>query len=210
MNHSQGCKLGGWIVARHNDVREFLIRWISVCAHPVREPPLHPLQGGDNFQYRTANIDPDARSDVKVEGLLDPHRPTFIDVAIFNRHELTYAQKDLPSIFHDLERRKERAYSERIATIEHGHFTPFICSSLGALGPAAHNIMRVLARHVADKTRQSYSNVVLLMRADLSFTITKAALACLRGPRAPCPKADFWAMTPAYLRAMARLDSTNH
>ena len=196
----------GRIVGRHNFVRDCLLRWIAHAARCISEPTLHPLQPLDEFRHRTANTAPDARSDILVEGLVAPFHHLLVDVAIFNRHEASYEHRDIPAVFRDLEMRKGRGYRERAAVVEHASFVPFIASSLGALGPAAQHFMKLVARHVAGKTGETYSNTIMLMRSDLNFTILRAALACLRGPRSTPFKADIWAMTPAYVRALARFD----
>ena len=202
-NHGETCSKGGLLIWRHNEIRDFLASAFNlIChAHVATEPQLHPLHAADAFALRSANVEEKAKSDVLlVEGLFSDNRLTYIDVRCFNRSADSYVRLSLDQCLASQERTKRNQYAERIDVVEHADFSPFVVSSSGAVGPAAHHILQIIASRIASKTDQPYSETLMLLRTQLSFHIAKAAIRCLRAPREP-PKnltTDIWALSPFY------------
>ena len=68
VDHSQICKLSGFIHMRHDDTTNFLASCMKEIHNDVEtEPKLQPLTG-ESLRYRTANTDPDTRADIRVRG----------------------------------------------------------------------------------------------------------------------------------------------
>ena len=182
-DHSQVCQKGGWVIRRHNDVRDLLARMIGVMAKTQIEPQLHPLEPNDSFHYRSANVQPDARSDILVEGLFGALQPTYIDVRIVHRQSATNQPLQLDRVLSTAEDAKKREYAERIQRVEGGSFVPFVATSTGILGKEAHALFQHLGRLMAEHSDEPLGATLSMMRTQLSFTFVRAAIHCLRGPR---------------------------
>jgi len=62
-------------------------------------------------------------------------------------------------------------------------FVPFIVSTDGCLGEAAHAFLRRLGRRLEEKWQRPYSQVFGFIKARMSVAILRASSQCLRGPR---------------------------
>ena len=52
------------------------------------------------------------------------HQKVFLDVEVFHFNALPYRNSILPSLYHGLEREKQRKYEQRMHKVEMGCFTP--------------------------------------------------------------------------------------
>ena len=82
-----------------------------------------------------------------------------------------------------MEQLKRRSYEERVRDVEHGTFTPLIFAATGGLGRAASVMYRRLASKLADKWNEPYGTVMGWLRCQISFSLTRSAIACLRSSR---------------------------
>ena len=66
VQHALDCKLGGLRVVQHNEVRDVLAECMREAGHSLVEvePQLQELSG-EVFEYKSANKEADARSDIK-------------------------------------------------------------------------------------------------------------------------------------------------
>ena len=62
------------------------------------EPKLQPVLG-ESFRYRTANTDPDARADIRVQGFWTQGSNAFFDTRVFYPHAQSHRSKSLKSLF---------------------------------------------------------------------------------------------------------------
>ena len=108
------------------------------------EPQLLPLTG-ETLRHQTANIDSDARADIRVRGFWTDSRNAFFDTRVFYPHASSYRTKNLPSLYRKFEADKKREYSERINSVEHGSFTPLVFSACGGMGREATVAIKRLA-----------------------------------------------------------------
>ena len=85
VEHAFSCPCGGYTIYRHNDIRDVTVSMMSTVSWDVTiEPQLQPA-AGEEFPYRTANTDDDARLDIKASGFWgDRHQDTFFDIRVFN------------------------------------------------------------------------------------------------------------------------------
>ena len=68
VEHALGCPCGGFPSIRHNELRDITAELLTEVCHCVGvEPTLQPLTG-DQFFYRSANVEVGARLDVVAEG----------------------------------------------------------------------------------------------------------------------------------------------
>jgi hypothetical protein len=64
--HALTCATGGFIVRRHNDIRDFLGNLLTETSHDVQiEPPLAPLATADTT---SSNREDGARLDISARG----------------------------------------------------------------------------------------------------------------------------------------------
>ena len=64
VEHAFSCPFGGFPSIRHNELRDITAALLSeVCSNVRTEPPLQPLSG-EQFHYRSANVEDGARLDV--------------------------------------------------------------------------------------------------------------------------------------------------
>ena len=108
----------------------------EICHNVSIEPTLQPLSG-EQFQYRSANVEDGARLDVSAESFWDwDRRLAYFDINVFNPLASTYASSPLVQCYYWAELDKKRKYDERIREVERGTFSPLVFSS-GGMGPSA-------------------------------------------------------------------------
>ena len=77
-NHAKDCKKGGFVHARHDNLRHLEAALLSeVCKDVTVEPHLQPITG-EEFDLRSANTDDEARLDVKARGLYRQRKVHFM------------------------------------------------------------------------------------------------------------------------------------
>jgi hypothetical protein len=184
VDHSQICHLGGFINQRHDEVKNLLAKGLSEVLHDVEsEPRLKPLTPMDTLNNRSANTDSDSRSDIRARGFWSDQTDAFFDIRVYYPHASSYMTRNLPSLYRTFEQQKKNQYSERIINIDHGSFTPLVFSTFGGMGEEANRTIKKLAAMLAEKKNESYSHVVGLLRAQLTFALCRSANICLRGTR---------------------------
>ena len=83
---------------------------------------LQPLSG-EQFQYRSANVEDGARLDVSAESFWGrDRRLAYFDIKVFNPLAFTYASSPLAQCNRRAELDKKRKYDERIREVERGTF----------------------------------------------------------------------------------------
>ena len=168
---------------RHNELRDITAELLTEVCHSVGvEPTLQPLTG-EQFSYRSANVEDGARLDVVAEGFWNHRQKPYFDVKVFNPLAPTYSSSSLPQCYRRAELEKRRMYEERIREIEHGSFTPLVFSCSGGMGPLATIVYKRLASMISEKSGQTYNMTLYWMRSRLSFSLLRSAITCLRGSR---------------------------
>ena len=83
MQHALDCMLGGFRTIQHNEVRDVLAQAMREAGHKAVEvePQLQNLTG-EVFEYKSANKQDDARSDIKVCGFWTSMRQAYFDVKV--------------------------------------------------------------------------------------------------------------------------------
>ena len=72
--------------------------------------------------------------------------------------------------------------------IEHGTFTPLVMGTNGGMGKECSRFLTSLAQKLAEKQNEEYGIIISWIRTRLSFDISKSAILCVRGSRAPFRK----------------------
>lgn len=186
-NHAMICKTGGFVVIRHDEVRDLTAQMLREVCHDVRVEPELLSTGGRNFDLRSTNTTEDARLDVSARGFWARGQRAFFDVRVFNPMAPSNRGQQLKAAHLRHENEKMREYGERIQEVEQGSFTPLVFTTAGGMASRATTFYAILAQQLADKKRQAKSNVTAWMRCRLSFSLLRSALLCLRGTRTKPP-----------------------
>ena len=180
LNHALNCKRGGYIIMRHNNVRDFeanLLRRVHTDVET--EPPLQPL-GPETVNGLSGD---EARPDIRARGVWRPGQNAYFDIRITNTNSASHVHQPPEKILIKYERHKKRDYNNRIMNIEHGTFTPLVFSVSGSAGPECSTFHRHIAEKIAAKSGERFDKILGWIRCKLSFTILRACLMCVRGSR---------------------------
>ena len=159
VTHAMNCKKGGFISARHDNIRDFEAKLLSqVCKDVETEPQLQALS---NEQLpRSTNTSPEARLDVRARGFYRRGQNTFFDIRVTNASATSQINTSLETILKKHETDKKRQYNERVMQVEQGSFTPLVFSTFGSMGPETATYHKLLAEKIANKKDESYSEVI--------------------------------------------------
>ena len=185
LDHSQICKIGGFVLMRHDGPKNSFAYHAKQVFNDVEiEPELQPLEG-EPLEMKSANRQDDARSDVRVKSFWSRQRNAFFEFRVFYPFAASWRKKckTLSRMYSIIESARKAEYEQRIREVESSDFTPMIFSSCGGMGPQATIALKRLAENLAEKRKEPYSLVVAMLRCKLSFEIARAALVCLRGSR---------------------------
>ena len=184
ITHCLDCKLGGYINMRHNETRNVFATFLrkAGCHSVAIEQGLLPVEGElDNIPG--AEKGDDSRMDVTAVGFWGAWQRAFFDIRVFDPFAPSYAKKSLTSLMKQNEKEKKRKYGARIREIEKGSFTPLVFTVTGGCGKECDTVMKKLATMIADKTHNTHSSVMSWMRTQISFTLLRSCITCLRGWR---------------------------
>ena len=77
----------------------------------------------------------------------------------------------------------KRMHDEQVRKVERGTFSPLVFSCSGGIGPAAAVVYRRFATLISEKCGHSYSQMLFWIRCNLSYTLLRSAVMCIRGSR---------------------------
>ena len=182
VDHSMVCKKGGFIIQRHNELRDLEADLLSmVCKDVEIEPQLQDVTGEELSSG--SNLAKEARLDIHARGFWEKHQSAFFDIRVCHSNAESYKQMEPKQIYRLHENEKKRSYSRRVLDIEHGSFTPLVFTSTGGMGPECLRFHSRLAELIADKNGEHYSRTISWIRARTSFALLRSALICLRESR---------------------------
>ena len=182
VTHAMNCKRGGFINARHDNLRDFVAQLLEkVCNDVETEPHLQPV-AGQRFKP-SANTSDEARSDCRARGYWRPGQNSFFDLCITNADADSNKERTVAAVLRSREQAKKTQYNQRIMDIDHGTFTPLILTIKGVMGHECEKFFKTLAEKLAKKKGERYEEIMRYIRIKVSFLVTKAALLCLRGTR---------------------------
>ena len=163
---------GGFPSIRHNELRDITATLLSeVCSNVRTEPPLQ-LLSGEQFHYRSANVEDDTWLDVSTESFWGQNKKVaYFDVKIFNPLAASYASSPLAQCYCQAELEKK------------GTFSPLVFSCSGGIGPAATVVYRRLATLISEKRGHPYSQTLFWIRCKVSYSLLRSVVMCLRGSR---------------------------
>ena len=145
------CQRGGFISIRHDEIRDITCSLLKeVCSDVTKEPLLQPLQG-EEFNYKTAKVEQEARVDISARGFWYRFQKSFFDIRVFNPLAPCYSRLSLDAAQAKNERDKIRKYSERIINVEQGTFTPLVFTSAGGMARQSQIFYKRMAELMAEK-----------------------------------------------------------
>ena len=159
LDHAFSCKKGGFVVQRHNELRDITADLLSqVCKDVAVEPLLETLTG-ETFHHRSANRQPDARLDVSARGFWSKGQRAFFDIRVIDPNARRYLGQAIPQTYNANEKEKKRHYNERVLQVENGSFTPLVFSVYGGMGRECQHFFRRLCGLIANKRDHRVSEV---------------------------------------------------
>ena len=184
IQHALDCALGGFRTIQHNEMRDVVAQCMREAGHHVveTEPALQPLDG-EVFEYKSANKEDDARSDIKCLSFWSKMRQAFFDVKVVSPYARSYCDMTIARLLVSAEKAKSREYRERILNVEHGDFSPLVFTTTGAMAPQCQRVVRRLAEKISERQSLQRSVVTGWLRCRLSFALLRTTLLCIRGTR---------------------------
>ena len=180
VNHALNCKKGGFVIIRHNTIRDFEADLLAEAHKDVEtEPELQPVEG----ELIVGLAGENARPDIRARGVWRPGQNAYFDIRITNTNCKSQVNNDTMKTLEKHEREKKRHYNHRVMNIEHGTFTPLVFSVTGVMGKECSMFHKHMAEKISQKTEEKYSDIMNVLKCKLSFLILRASLLCVRGSR---------------------------
>ena len=182
MDHAMICRRGGFIIQRHNELRDMEAELLNIVCNDVQIEPVLQEVSGEALNPGSNQV-PDARMDVHARGFWEKQRSAFFDVRVCHPNAASYRDLTPKQIYRMHENEKKRMYTRRVTDIGQGTFTPLIFTTTGGMGEECRRYHSRLAELLANKKGEAYSKTMTWIRAKISFSILRSALLCLRGSR---------------------------
>ena len=181
-DHAMICVRGGYIIQRHNGIRDLEAKILQVMFTDVEmEPVLQEVRG--EVLPRGTNKAPEARLDIRARGFWASEQYAFFDVRVCHPNADSYKNLIPEQIYKLHENDKKRLYSSRVLGIERGTFTPLVFTTTGGMSEECQRYHSRLAELLAVKKEENCVSTITWIRTRVSFAILRSALVCLRCSR---------------------------
>ena len=182
VDHAMVCRRGGFIVQRHNELRDLEAEMLKMVCNDVQiEPVLQEING--EVLAPGTNRAADARLDIHARGFWDRQGPAFFDVRVCYPNAESYRGLTPKQIYRQRESEKKRMYASRVLEVEQGSFTPLVFTTTGGMAGECIRYHSRLAELLSTKKGENYAITMSWIRAKVSFALLRSALLCLRGSR---------------------------
>ena len=176
------CRRGGFIIQRHNELRDLEADLLNTVCHDVQvEPVLQEVTG--EVLTRGTNPALDARLDVHARGFWDRQGSAFFDVRVSHPNAESYKDLNIQQIHRKHEDEKKRLYANRVLEVERGAFKPLVFTTTGGMADECKRFHNRLAKLIFIKKGEEYSTTIKWICSKVSFALLRSALLCLRGSR---------------------------
>ena len=153
------CKLGGFVIQRHNKLRDLEAELLNtVCSDVETEPVLVDISGEQ--LSKGSNIAQDARLDIHARGFWEQQRSAFFDVRACHPNAESYKDLEPQQIYRTHENEKKRLYSRRVLDIEHGTFTPLVFTTTGGMDKECLRYHSRFGELIAIKKGEQYAKTM--------------------------------------------------
>ena len=106
VDHAMTCRNGGFVIQRHNEIRDLEAALLStVCKEVEIEPPLQQITG--EILSNGANTSQDARLDILARGFWERQKSAYFDVRVFHPYADSYREKTSEQVFKQHENEKK-------------------------------------------------------------------------------------------------------
>ena len=182
VDHAMICKRGGFIIQRHNELRDLEADLLDlVCNDVETEPVLQEITG--ETLNSGANLACDARLDIHARGFWERQKSTFFDIRVCHPNADSYKDRTPEQVYRLHENEKKRMYERRVLEVEQASFTPLVFTTTGGMGRECLRYHSRLAELISVEKGEDYAKTLTWIRGKVSFSILRSALLCLRGSR---------------------------
>ena len=180
IHHAMICRQGGFIIQRHNELRDLEADLLSTVRNDAEiEPALQEIRG--EVLNSGSNTSQDARLNVHSHGFWERQRSACFDIRVCHPNVESCEEVTPKQIYRMHENENNRMYNQRVTDIEQGTFTLLVFTTTGGMGEECKKYHSRLAELIATKQGEKYSNTMAWIRAKISFSIIRSALLSLRG-----------------------------
>ena len=121
LTHALNCHRGGFINARHNNIRDLECSLLKTIVHDVEcESPLQPVVNKQGY-LKTAILDKDARIDIRARGFWRDGQNAYFDVRVTNADCSSQQNLSIKAILRKHEQDKKRGYNRRVWKLSTAH-----------------------------------------------------------------------------------------
>ena len=131
VDHAMVCQRGGFIIQRHNELRDLEAEMLRMVCNDVEVEPVLQEVTGETLNHG-ANKAPDARLDIHARGFWERQRSAFFDVRVCHPNADSYRDLTPKQIYKKHENDK-RQYAQRVMEIEQGTFTTLVFMTTGGM-----------------------------------------------------------------------------
>ena len=107
VEHSVNCKRGGFVVMKHNDIRDLTCELLSEVCYDVEKEPMLTSLTGESFNHLTTNTRNEGRCDVSARGLWNRVQKAYVDIKVFNPMAKSYRNKAINVMYRTNEQTKK-------------------------------------------------------------------------------------------------------
>ena len=176
LDHGLNCPNGSNVIRRHNEVHDVVGQLASTAYSYVISKPVVREHGVGG------NGDGPLFCDLGVRGVWNPQRDVLLDFKVVNTDAASYIHRPVRSVLESAAAQKKAKHKQACAE-RRADFTPFICSTDGAIHREGQHFLRRLSARLASKWEMSYSRAMGFVNMRLSLAILRASVHCLRGAR---------------------------
>ena len=123
VDHAMVCQRGGFIIQRHNELRDLKAGMLRMVCNDVEVEPVLQEVTGETLNHG-ANKAPDAPLDIHAGSIWERQRSAFFDVRVCNPNVDSYSDLTPKQIYKKHENEKKRQYAQRVMEIEQGTSLP--------------------------------------------------------------------------------------
>lgn len=176
LDHGLNCPNGGNIIRRHNEIRDVAGQMASMVYSHVKSEPVVREQGCGGKD------DNGLVCDLAVRGVWNPQTDVLLDFKIVNTDAQSYVNRPVKSVLESAAAAKKTKHKQACAD-RRADFTPFVCSTDGAIHREGQHFLKRLAASLSAKWAMHYSQTMSFVRTRMALAILRATVHCIRGAR---------------------------
>ena len=155
VDHAIVCRRGGFIIQRHNELRDLEAEMVKMVCNDVQiEPVLQEIHG--EVLTPGTNRAADARLDIHARGFWDRQGSAFLDVKVCYPNAESYRDLTAKQIYRQHESENKRMYASRVLEVEQGSFTPLVFTTTGGMAGECMRYYSRLAELLSTKKGENY------------------------------------------------------